>query len=72
MSIEECFTVSMDEFGGKKVFLCKLCGYRGGRKFEVKRHLASVHAPSQNLKCPVCGKSYKNQIVLKVHMRAQH
>ena len=70
LAVEEC--MAFDGIEVDKKWLCKLCGYKASRKFEVKRHLTSVHAPSENIECPICGCCYKNKIVLKVHMRARH
>ena len=54
---------------GVRTFICGSCGFNTNRKSSVARHQATVHAPKLDLKCEVCGVSYKNIFAFQEHLR---
>lgn len=62
----------MDMIGEKDgYFVCMACTtYKALTKSKVKRHVSMVHCAGSEVPCPICGKSYKNQISMKQHQRS--
>ena len=46
---------------GKRYFVCNFCGKTCPLKATVIRHIKTVHSESYQLKCDVCGRTYKNE-----------
>ena len=56
---------------------CDICGYTAFTKFDILRHQKSLHLPpdenSMDLRvCPDCGKSFKGNNHLTLHIRKKH
>ena len=51
------------------LWLCASCGRSSERKHVVVRHLRTIHAPSEKIKCEVCQEVYKNIETFKYHLR---
>ena len=50
-------------------WICVSCGRSSHRKQVVVRHLRTIHAPSEMIKCEVCQEVYKNIETFKYHLR---
>ncbi|GFO46137.1 Zinc finger protein 569 [Plakobranchus ocellatus] len=53
-----------------KSFLCHICGNSFGSKFSLKEHELRIHFGRDKLHCEDCGKTFKQQANLVVHMMA--
>uniref|UniRef100_A0A2A4J941 C2H2-type domain-containing protein n=1 Tax=Heliothis virescens TaxID=7102 RepID=A0A2A4J941_HELVI len=49
--------------------ICHICGNNFARKNYLKVHMKAVHTTVGPLKCSHCDKMFKNEIVLKKHLR---
>ena len=52
-----------------ELWLCASCGRSSERKHVVVRHLRTIHAPSEKIRCEVCQEVYKNIETFKYHLR---
>ena len=58
-----------DLLDGKRYFICNFCGKTCPLKATIIRHIKTVHAESYQLKCDVCGRTYKNEPSFQDHLR---
>ena len=54
---------------GKRYFVCNFCGKTCPLNATVIRHIKTVHSESYQLKCDVCGRTYKNEPSFQDHLR---
>ena len=55
--------------GGREslIYNCKKCSYNCFKLFYMTCHIERKHIPSLKVKCPDCGKSFKNRHSLESH-----
>ena len=58
---------------GRTVFKCTICQKSNFRKHHLINHVESVHFPEMfSYSCMYCGKDYKTQNSLNVHISQRH
>ena len=51
---------------------CEICSKVFSQKSSARRHIQTTHQGHQGLDCHICHGKYKNQTVLRSHMRQKH
>ena len=51
---------------------CGVCGKTSSSKKDLVRHIISKHVAAPAVFCQFCGKQYKNQNSLQVHISQNH
>jgi len=57
---------------GINIYTCGRCGKTCNKKDHLKRHIISKHMSTPAVECQFCGKQYKNQNSLQVHISQSH
>jgi hypothetical protein len=70
VKLESLISVQVKEKGGK-LFHCQACTYSSSKRYCVKRHLSSVHAPDEKIRCTTCDSTYKNRRCFMDHLHSQ-
>merc|ERR1712025_359236 len=53
-------------------YTCASCGKTSAQRTDLMKHIISKHVVSQAIACQFCGKKYKNQNSLQVHISQNH
>ena len=69
---ESSLSTSTTEIEEKKPFKCSLCPYKCGRKYDLSRHIATVHEKKKPFQCSLClykcvDKGHLNRHISFVH-----
>ena len=57
---------------GAGSYACGSCGKTSAQKTDLMKHIISKHVVAQAIACQFCGKKYKNQNSLQVHISQNH
>jgi len=57
---------------GAGSYACASCGKTSAQRTDLMKHIISKHVVSQAVACQFCGKKYKNQNSLQVHISQNH
>jgi len=57
---------------GASCYACASCGKTSAQRTDLMKHIISKHVVTQAVSCQFCGKKYKNQNSLQVHISQNH
>jgi len=57
---------------GAGSYVCASCGKTTSQRTDLMKHIISKHVVAQAVSCQFCGKKYKNQNSLQVHISQNH
>ncbi|KAA8496022.1 Gastrula zinc finger protein XlCGF9.1 [Porphyridium purpureum] len=63
---------SGDDDGGKRVFLCDVCGSSFARNHDLLRHKRSLHFNLRPFQCAHCSMSFQQRVHMTAHIAAIH